>query len=124
MSNTIKVFRNSVCSLCALFFLNSCSSPEGNTPKSETAKENSVHSVDTVVIKQMQFTPAELIVKKGDTVVWINKDLVDHNITEEKNKAFYSDTLAVGKSWKWAVTGNADYFCSIHPAMKGKILLK
>ena len=120
MINTLKVLKNSTYILCALFFLNSCSSPEGN----ETANEKSAHTTDTIVIKQMQFTPAELSVQKGDTIVWINNDLVAHDITEEKNKAFYSDTLEVGKSWKWVVTDSAAYMCSIHPSMKGKIVLK
>jgi plastocyanin len=120
MINTLKVLKNSTYILCGLFFLNSCSSPEGN----ETANEKSAHTTDTVVIKQMQFTPAELSVQKGDTIVWINNDLVAHDITEEKNKAFYSDTLEVGKSWKWVVTDSAAYMCSIHPSMKGKIVLK
>ena len=32
----------------------------------------------------MQFQPAVLTIKKGDTVTWINKDFVDHDVTEEK----------------------------------------
>ncbi|MFS8082015.1 MAG: plastocyanin/azurin family copper-binding protein, partial [Ginsengibacter sp.] len=80
--------------------------------------------VDTVILKQMQFNPAILNVSKGDTVVWINQDLVDHDITSDSNKLFYSDTLKVGKSWKYAVTDSASYHCSIHPSMKGQIVLK
>jgi plastocyanin len=78
---------------------------------------------DTVVIKQMQFSPAVLRVKIGDTVVFINKDIVPHNITEEKSRAFYSDTLAVGATWKLVVKDSADYMCTIHPSMKGKLAL-
>ncbi|MEO6814623.1 MAG: plastocyanin/azurin family copper-binding protein [Ginsengibacter sp.] len=124
MRNTIKVFRNSVYFLVTLFLLNGCSSPEGNKTKNETVKEKPLHSTDTVVIKQMQFTPAQLNVKKGDTVVWINNDLVAHDVTSAKNKKLYSDTINVGKSWKWAVTDSVGYFCSIHPSMKGEILVK
>lgn len=124
MRNTLKVFGNSVFFLCTLFLLNGCSSPETNSNKNEAAKEKTSTRVDTVVIKQMQFIPAVLNVKIGDTVVWINKDLVDHDITEQKSKAFYSDTLHVGKSWKMAVKDSADYHCSIHPSMSGKLVLK
>lgn len=91
-----------------------------------TENENTAESThtDTVIIKQMQFNPAILTINKGDTVIWLNEDMVDHNITGEKSKGFYSDTLHVGKSWKYPITENADYYCSIHPSMKGKILVK
>jgi len=83
-----------------------------------------MHSVDTVIITQMQFSPSDLNVKIGDTVVWINKDLVAHNVTEEKTKAFYSDTIGVGESWKMEVKDTAAYLCTIHPTMKGRLVLK
>ena len=78
---------------------------------------------DTVVIRQMQFSPAVLRAKVGDTVVFINKDIVAHNVTEAKTRAFYSDTLPVGASWKLVVKDSADYLCTIHPTMTGKITL-
>lgn len=124
MRNSLKVFRNSVVFLCTLFLLNGCSSPDNNKAKDETAKEKTSQTTDTVVLKQMQFIPAILNVKIGDTVVWINKDLVDHDITSDKDKAFYSDTLHVGKIWKMVVKDSAAYHCSIHPTMKGEIVVK
>ncbi len=117
MKNSIKVLGITSCLLFLVLLLNSCTSSDENTSKN-------IHSVDTVIIKQMQFIPSELLVKKGDTVIWINKDIVDHTVTEEKNKSWTSDTLHVSKSWKKAVTDSADYFCMIHPTMKGKISIK
>jgi plastocyanin len=117
MKNLIKVPAKSLCLLLPVLFFISCNSSDKNTAEN-------IYSVDTIVIKQMQFSPALLNVKIGDTVVWINKDIVDHNITEEKSKAFYSDTLAVGKSWKMVVKDSADYLCTLHPSMKGKLVLK
>lgn len=38
-------------------------------------------AMDTVIIKGMAFSPSELRVHKGDTVVWINEDIVAHNVT-------------------------------------------
>ena len=121
MRNTLKVFRISVYLLATLFLLNGCTSNDKNNTQ-ESAK--SAHSLDTVMVQQMKFTPAELTVNKGDTIVWINNDLVDHNVTSLRDKFFYSDTLRVGASWKWVVTDSAAYYCSIHPTMLGKILLK
>lgn len=76
--------------------------------------------VATVEIKGMKFIPEELIIQKGDTVVWINKDLTTHCITEA-TKAWTSATIASGSLWKRSVTENTDYYCAIHVVMKGKI---
>jgi len=77
--------------------------------------------VHTVEIKGMQYQPAELKVRKGDTVVWVNRDLVAHDVTEETSKAWTSSPIPNGKSWRMKVTKNADYFCSIHQVIKGKL---
>jgi len=80
-------------------------------------------SFHTVEIKQMKFQPDELELHKGDTVLWINKDITDHDITEETNKAWTSSRLSMGKSWSKVVTESADYFCSLHVVMKGKLII-
>ena len=77
----------------------------------------------TVIIKGMTFNPAELHVHKGDTVVWINKDLVPHNVTDFPNATWTSGTLALGKLWEKSISNTFDYYCSIHPTMKGKIIV-
>src|SRR5688572_22067756 len=43
-----------------------------------------------VQIKNMKFEPAQIIVEKGDSVVWTNLDIVTHDVTEEKTKAWTS----------------------------------
>lgn len=86
-----------------------------------SSSEKYTPQVYTVTIRDMKFQPAELNVKPADTVVWVNKDLVTHDVTEETNKLWSSGPLPAGKSWRMAVTQNADYFCSIHIVMKGKL---
>ncbi len=103
--------------LFPVLFLFSCHS-------SNQENAESSNRTDTVVMQQMQFFPASLTVRKGDTVIWINKGMVDHTVKEDKTNGFYSDTIHVGKTWKMEATGNADYSCSIHPTMKGKIVIK
>jgi plastocyanin len=72
----------------------------------------------------MQFHPAELLVQKGDTVVWINHDIVAHDVTEQAHKLWTSGPLAPGESWNLVVTESADYYCSIHVVMKGKLVVQ
>lgn len=72
----------------------------------------------------MKFQPAELVVQKGDTIVWINRDLVAHDVTEVPDKTWTSSPIPPGKSWSLVVSQSADYYCSIHVVMKGKILMR
>ena len=114
MANTYSILKNSTYLLCFIFLLDSCTS----------APEKAIHKVYNVEIKQMQFQPAELALQKGDTVIWINHDIVTHDVTEEKSKLWTSGPLAPGKSWSLVVTEGADYFCSIHVVMKGKLIVQ
>ena len=79
------------------------------------------HKNHLVEIRSMKFQPAELEVNAGDTVTWINNDFVDHDVTEEKNKAWTSSILHPGKQWSTVIYANTVYFCSIHMVMKGKL---
>lgn len=92
--------------------------------KNDTINHTSVSRVDTVIIKMMKFQPADIQVNKGDTIVWINEGIVPHDVTEFPDKAWTSDTLKVGASWKKVIDESFDYFCSIHITMKGKVTVK
>ena len=78
----------------------------------------------TVVIEGMQFTPASLTVKRGDTVVWVNKDFVAHTATAAGR--FDSGTIAANASWSHAArkTGRIDYVCTLHPMMKATLVVE
>ena len=77
-----------------------------------------------VKIEGMQFTPASLTVKKGDKVVWRNADLVPHTATAAGS--FDSKTIAAGKSWSYTArkAGKHAYVCSLHPTMKGTLVVQ
>lgn len=91
----------------------------------ETGKTGiSEPKTDTIIISQMKFTPDNLTVNKGDTIIWINKDLVAHNVTEDPQGSVKSDTINVGKSWKLIPDHSFHYICSIHPTMKAEITVK
>ncbi len=120
MANTYPIIKSSAYLLCFIFLLSSCNS----TPEKPADKvEKPAHKVYNVEIKQMQFRPAELVLHKGDTVIWTNHDIVTHDGTEEKSKLWTSGPLAPGQSWSLVVTESADYYCSIHVVMKGKLIV-
>ena len=120
MSSTLTILKTVIFSSCAVFFFSSCNADD--TKKSDAKKE--AHRLHTVEIKQMKFQPAELIVQKGDTVVWINNDIVPHDVTEESKKVWTSSLMPVGASWRLVVNESAGYYCSIHVVMKGKLVVQ
>jgi len=85
---------------------------------SNTAEKPAVHTVE---IKEMKFVPEALTVNKGDTVIWINKDMVAHDVTDEAEKSVTSSPITPGASWKTEINYETNYFCSIHAVMKGRI---
>lgn len=78
----------------------------------------------TVEIKQMKFHPQELSVARGDTVVWVNNGITAHDVTEQPGSKWTSSSMAVGTSWQMIVEETADYYCSIHVVMKGRLVVK
>lgn len=114
MANKYSILKSSTFLICSVFLLCGCTSSPGKA----------MHKSYNVDIKQMQFQPAELTVQKGDTVTWTNHDIVAHDVTEEENKLWTSGPLAPGESWSLVVNESADYYCSIHVVMKGKLILQ
>lgn len=78
----------------------------------------------TVEIKQMKFNPQELVVAKGDTVVWVNNGITAHDVTAQPEAKWTSSSMPVGDSWQMIVNESSDYYCSIHVVMKGKLVMK
>jgi plastocyanin len=76
----------------------------------------------TIVLDGTAFTPADLKVNVGDTVVWINKDPFPHTATSTTG-AFDSKVLQPGDSFKYKATTKGDfpYICALHPTMKGML---
>ncbi|MBN9484046.1 MAG: cupredoxin domain-containing protein [Bacteroidetes bacterium] len=78
----------------------------------------------TIEIKQMKFIPAEIIVHKGDKITFVNHDLVTHDITDDPGKTWTSSALPADESWSMTVTQSSNYYCTLHPTMKGKIAVE
>jgi plastocyanin len=77
----------------------------------------------TVTIEGMQFRPRTLTVALGDSIVWVNKDLVPHTATSATAGIFDSKLIAPDKSWKLTMRtkGDVSYICTYHPAMKASL---
>src|SRR5262245_26722773 len=77
-----------------------------------------------ISIDNFTFTPAELSVKAGTTIKWVNRDDIPHTVVD-KEKAFRSKALDTDDSYSFTFSqaGSFDYFCGLHPHMVGKIIV-
>lgn len=79
-----------------------------------------------VTIGNFTFGPGALTVKPGTTVTWLNGDDIPHTVVAADKTTFRSKPLESGDSFVFTFSkpGIYPYFCSIHPHMTGKIVVK
>jgi plastocyanin len=75
-----------------------------------------------VTMEGLTFKPGELVVAKGATVRFENRDVAPHTVTA-KDGAVDSGVLNPGQSFEVVVQKSFDYVCTIHPSMKASIEL-
>ena len=92
------------------------------------ATPTQVAGLNSVMIQNFAFSPATLTIKTGSTVTWMNQDGAPHQIASDPGSvvAFTSESLAYGASFQFTFnqTGTYSYYCTIHPSMKGTIIVQ
>jgi plastocyanin len=79
----------------------------------------------TVMIDNFTFGPTTLTVAVGTTVTWQNRDDIPHTVVAD-DKSFKSKVLDTDERFSFTFTkaGEFGYFCSLHPHMTGKVVVK
>ncbi|MET3666336.1 cupredoxin family copper-binding protein [Caulobacter sp. 1776] len=79
----------------------------------------------TVRIDNFTFGPTVLTVGVGTTVTWVNQDDIPHTVVAN-DKSFKSKVLDTDERFSFTFTkpGEFGYFCSLHPHMIGKVVVK
>jgi len=99
-----------------------------DTPKSDSAsaKPASGASGDAVTISDFKFAPASLTVKSGAKVAVTNEDSAPHSVTADDGDSFDTGTLGQGSTQSISVTkpGSYAYHCTVHPYMKGTLVVR
>ena len=108
--------------LVALATLTNMRGKEAETKASIPAKASKAE----VLIDNFSFSPKTFTVPAGATVTWTNHDNVPHMVTSADNQFQKSPLLNAGQRFSntFATAGTYSYFCSIHPRMTGKIVVK
>jgi len=78
-----------------------------------------------IVIDNFAFTPARLVVRQGDAITWVNRDIVRHDVTM-MDRSGGTGTIQSGATGSITATtpGTFDYICSRHPGMTGAIVVQ
>jgi plastocyanin len=81
-----------------------------------------VPALHEVVIRQFQYQPEVLEAAVGDTVEWLNLDLVPHTATE-KSGLWDSESVPPDGSWRTVLraAGRERYGCRFHPNMQARL---
>ena len=103
-----------------------CTSSSSNpSPGPVTSTITSTSSQNSVAIQNYAFNPSTLTIQKGANVTWKNYDSVQHTVVSDSS-AFSSPLLNTGNTYTFQFndSGSFPYYCSIHPYMKGTIVVK
>ena len=78
-----------------------------------------------VMIDNFSFTPETLNIKAGTTVTWENGDDIPHNVVASDKSIFRSKVMDTEQnfSFTFTTTGTFEYFCALHPHMRGRIIV-
>ena len=71
------------------------------------------------------YSPTVARVPVGTTVTWTNDDSIIHTVTEV-NGSFDSGVIQPDTTWQYTFNtkGTTNYFCTIHPWMKGEVIVQ
>jgi len=76
------------------------------------------------------YIPSLVVIEKGKQVTWVNEDSAFHSITsgyyDAPTDLFDSGHLDPFESYTLTFdeTGTYDYFCTLHPWMKGQVIVE
>ena len=103
----------------------------GNAPRKVAVQRLSKTSATTgaaaprVAISNFMFTPAQLTIAAGQSVVWSNDDGAPHGVRFGDGTPG-QDLMLPGQSFSrvFATPGTYDYVCSVHPYMTARVTVR
>lgn len=114
--------------VCLAAGCSSGQSPPATASPATPAAATAAPAGNSISIKNFAFDPPALTVKAGSAVAWVNNDVSPHAIVSDPGSpvSFSSDTLSTGASFSFTFNtpGTYPYHCSIHPSMKGTIIVQ
>jgi amicyanin len=105
--------------------------PAGNPPPGNNSNGNPpLASGNAVTIQNFAFNPQTITISVGETVTWTNQDSAPHSVMDDPGlpdvSGLSSAVLSKGGSYSFTFdqAGTWNYYCSIHPSMKGTVVVQ
>lgn len=78
----------------------------------------------TVIIEQMKFGPVPAVLHKGDSILWVNRDMLRHSATAADHS--FDVDLPPGAKAKTVLNkpGTIRFACRYHPGMRGVLQVR
>lgn len=114
--------------LVSMFVFVGCAQKTTEVPTTSVEERSVVSdstvSANVVDISDFAFVPKVITVNVGDTVTWEHNDVAAHDVVS--TGLFKSPFFERGGnfSFKFENAGTYEYYCSIHPAMRGTVVVK
>ncbi len=113
----------------ALVALVACGSDEDRTTTVGLPAGEDERSEETVVtMERSRFEPREFAIAAGEEITFRNLDAAAHTVTSAEGAAvaFDSDDLGEGDEFvvRFDEPGAHEYFCEIHPTMRGTVVVE
>lgn len=89
--------------------------------KKSLERQPEVHEVE---IKKFRFEPWTLTIHSGDSVRWVNRDIVPHRVADSDRKKWESHDMGPEGSFSQAIRVSTPYVCLLHPGMKATIVIR
>jgi len=92
----------------------------------QTINQPQIEGTYNIEISNFAFNPSEIKIKRGETVVWINRDSASHTVTSDSGNEINSPQLSNEQvySHSFSNTGTFNYYCSVHPSMKATVIVE
>lgn len=103
-----------------------CGGSSDGTDQNPSDANTSGRSTKTVTIQDYLYEPARIIVPRGTTVAFTNRDSTPHTATSKEAGRFESGSIDTGKTGEVRLeeSGTFAYYCLFHPFMKGTIVVE
>ena len=77
-----------------------------------------------ITMENLVISPAEMFAKVGDTIEWINKDILAHTATARNGDFDVMMPPNRSASFVLKKAGTVDYYCRFHPNMKATLKIE
>ncbi len=105
-----------------------CGGGDGGEDQAQTSRTGKVGGKFLVDIDAGSFEPRNITVDAGTTVRWTNRDSQFHTVTKQYGSGleFNSGEIESDDTFEqeFRAVGVVEYFCELHPDMRGKVTVR